>query len=270
MSQSSSLTIMVLSDSVGGTASNVVHAALAQFPNVNYELKNYPFIREEDQLNSVLLKAKSYNAVVLHTFVDAILVETIEDFCAEHDITCIDVLNPLIREVTARTNTMPQHKPGAKHKLDDKYFNRISALEFAVQYDDGKDPKGFLEADIVILGISRTSKTPLSIYMANQGYKVANLPLMPESKLPDEIWQVDQKRMVGLTNEEEMLSNIRRERMISYGMDPETPYSSKERIRKEIRYAEELYKKLNCKIINVSSKSIEETSAIIIDSLNNH
>ncbi|GEK89053.1 pyruvate, water dikinase regulatory protein [Alkalibacterium putridalgicola] len=270
MSQHSSLTIMVLSDSVGGTASNVVHAALAQFPDVDYELKNFPFIREEDQLTVVLEKAKRFNAVVLHTFVDPILVETIETFCTEHDIKCIDVLNPLLSEVTARTNTMPQHKPGAKHKLDDKYFNRISALEFAVQYDDGKDPRGFLEADIVILGISRTSKTPLSIYMANQGYKVANLPLMPESRLPDEIWSVDPNRMVGLTNEEEMLSNIRRERMISYGMDPETPYSSKERIRKEIKYAEELYKKLNCQIINVSSKSIEETSAIIIDSLNNH
>lgn len=270
MSKHPSLTIMVLSDSVGGTASNVVHAALAQFPDIDYELKNYPFIREEDQLNLVLEKAKRFNAVILHTFVDPILVETIEKFCSEQDIRSIDVLNPLIREVTTRTNTMPQHKPGAKHKLDDKYFNRISALEFAVKYDDGKDPKGFLEADIVILGISRTSKTPLSIYMANQGYKVANLPLMPESRLPDEIWQVDPVRMVGLTNEEEMLSNIRRERMISYGMDPETPYSSKERIRKEIRYAEELYKKLNCQIINVSSKSIEETSAIIIDSLNNN
>lgn len=270
MSSKSKLTLMVLSDSVGGTASNVVHAALAQFPTVKYELKNFPFIREEDQLISVLEKAKRYNAVILHTFVDPILVERIETFSNEHDIKCIDVLNPLIKEVTSRTQIMPQHKPGAKHKMDDKYFNRISALEFAVRYDDGKDPKGFLEADIVILGISRTSKTPLSIFMANQGFKVANLPLMPESRLPDEIWQVDTKRMVGLTNDEEMLSNIRRERMISYGMSPETPYSSKERIRKEIRYAEELYNKLNCQIINVSTKSIEETSAIIIASINNN
>ncbi|MFO8068682.1 MAG: pyruvate, water dikinase regulatory protein [Alkalibacterium sp.] len=269
MSSHPSLTIMVLSDSVGGTASNVAHAALAQFPDVDYELKNFPFIRGEDQLNEVLEKAKTYHAVLLHTFVDPILVETIEEFCAENKIKCIDVLNPLIREVTARTNVMPQHKPGAKHKMDDKYFNRISSLEFAVKYDDGKNPKGFLEADIVILGISRTSKTPLSIYMANQGYKVANLPLMPESRLPDEIWQVDTRRMVGLTNDEELLSNIRRERMIAYGMSPETPYSSKERIRKEIKYAEELYNKLDCQVINVSSKSIEETSAIIIDSLNN-
>ena len=270
MAKHSSLTIMVLSDSVGGTASNVVHAALAQFPDTDYELKNFPFIRQEDQLNSVLEKAKRYDAVVLHTFVDPFMVETIETYCSENNIKCIDVISPLISEVASRTDTMPQHKPGAKHKMDDKYFNRIAALEFAVQYDDGKDPSGFLEADIVILGISRTSKTPLSIYMANQGYKVANLPLMPESRLPDEIWQVDSNRMIGLTNEEEMLSNIRRERMISYGMDPETPYSSKERIRKEIEYAEELYKKLDCQIINVSSKSIEETSAIIIDSLNNH
>ncbi|OJF90945.1 pyruvate, water dikinase regulatory protein [Alkalibacterium sp. 20] len=267
MSTRSSLTIMVLSDSVGGTASNVVHAALAQFPDVEYELKNYPFIAGEDQVNEVLEKAKRYHAILLHTFVDTILVDTIEDFCAVNDLKCFDVLNPLISEVTSRTNVMPQHKPGAKHRMDDKYFNRIGALEFAIKYDDGKNPKGFLEADIVILGISRTSKTPLSIYMANQGYKVANLPLMPESRLPDEIWKVNTRHIVGLTNDEEMLSNIRRERMISYGMSPETPYSSKERIRKEIKYAEELYTKLNCQVINVSSKSIEETSAIIIDSL---
>ncbi|GEK90646.1 pyruvate, water dikinase regulatory protein [Alkalibacterium kapii] len=269
MSKTHSLTIMVLSDSVGGTAGNVVSAAMAQFPDVAYEMKNFPFIQEEDQLYTVLEKANNFKAIVLHTFVDTLLVEIIETYCSEHGIACIDVINPLIREVTAKTNTMPQHKPGANHKLDAKYFDRISALEFAVKYDDGKDPKGFLEADIVILGISRTSKTPLSIYMANQGYKVANLPLMPESRIPDELWKVDTKRLVGLTNEEEMLSNIRRERMISYGMDPETAYSSKERIRREIEFAEDLYKKLNCQIINVSSKSIEETSAIIIDSLNN-
>ncbi|MCC5889343.1 MAG: kinase/pyrophosphorylase [Alkalibacterium sp.] len=267
MSDSSAATIFVLSDSVGGTASNIFYAARAQFPDVSFELKNFPFIRQEEQLESILERAKNLNAIVLHTFVNPDFVELIENYCLKEDLSCFDVITPLINELTLRSNVLPTHKPGAKHKLDEKYFDRIGALEFAVKYDDGKDPKGFLEADIVILGISRTSKTPLSIFLANQNYKVANLPLMPESTLPDEIWQVDSQKIVGLTNEEEMLSNIRRERMISYGMEPDTPYSDKNRIRKEIRYAEELYKKLDCKIINVATKSIEETAAIIVDSL---
>lgn len=268
MTKESAATIFVLSDSVGGTASNIFYAARAQFPEVPFELKNFPFLRQEDQITTILDKAKEADAIVLHTFVNPDLVEIIEDFCTNESLTCFDIVNPLINELTLRSNELPTHKPGAMHKLDEKYFDRIGALEFAVRYDDGKDPKGFLEADIVILGISRTSKTPLSIFLANQNYKVANLPLLPESKLPDEIWQVDSKKIVGLTNDEEMLSNIRKERMISYGMEAETPYSDKNRIRKEIRYAEKIYKKLNCQIINVATKSIEETSAIIINSLN--
>ncbi|GAA0369563.1 pyruvate, water dikinase regulatory protein [Alkalibacterium iburiense] len=267
MNTKEKVSIFILSDSVGGTASNVFHAALAQFPNMNYDLKNYPFVRDENHVEVILEKAVEWDAIVLHTFVNPVIVEKIENYCLNHHLSCFDLINPLIREMAKRTNTKPTHRPGAKHQLDDKYFNRISALEFAVKYDDGKDPKGYLEADIIILGISRTSKTPLSIFLANQNYKVANLPLMPEAQIPDEIWQVDSKKIVGLTNDEEMLSNIRKERMISYGMHPDTPYSSKDRIRKEIDYAEKIYKKLNCQIINVVNKSIEETAAIIINSL---
>lgn len=268
MSKESAATIFVLSDSVGGTASNIFYAARAQFPDTLFDLKNFPFVRQEDQIITILEKAKEADAIVLHTFVDPALVDIIEEFCTRESLTCFDIINPLINELTLRSNALPTHKPGAMHKLDEKYFDRIGALEFAVRFDDGKDPKGFLEADIVILGISRTSKTPLSIFLANQNYKVANLPLLPESKLPDEIWQVDASKIVGLTNDEEMLSNIRKERMLSYGMEAETPYSDRNRIRKEIRYADEIYKKLNCQIINVATKSIEETSAIIINSLN--
>ncbi|MEC6747183.1 pyruvate, water dikinase regulatory protein [Marinilactibacillus sp. XAAS-LB27] len=260
------LAIFVLSDSVGGTASNISNAALSQFPSLHCDFKIFSFIREKKQLLSILEKAEAVNALILHTFVDSVLIDTIHDYCSEHDLTCIDILNPIIREISKRTNLEPQGKPGAMHKLDENYFDRIGAMEFAVTYDDGKDPKGFLEADIVILGISRTSKTPLSIYLANQNYKVANLPLMPESEIPKELWQVDSRKIVGLTNDESILSNIRRERMISYGMNPDTPYSSTARIQKEIRYAENLYKKLDCQIINVANKSIEETAAIIVNS----
>ncbi|WP_161878841.1 pyruvate, water dikinase regulatory protein [Alkalibacterium sp. MB6] len=269
MNETPVLNVFVISDSVGGTASNIFHAAMAQFPSADCRLKNFPFLRNEEQLITILNEAADANAIIIHTIVDALLVETIELFCAEHKLVHFDVINPIIREIAIRTSSVPTHKPGAMHKLDDRYFNRISALEFAVRYDDGKDPKGFLEADIVILGISRTSKTPLSIFLANQNFKVANLPLMPEAQIPEEIWQVDSSKIIGLTNDEDTLSNIRKQRMISYGMEPDNPYSDKNRIRKEVAYAEKLYEKLNCQVINVVNKSIEETAAIIINSLQN-
>lgn len=266
MNDKTDITIYVLSDSVGGTASNISNAALSQFPQLHCNFKIFSFIKEKKQLLSILKKAKEVNAIILHTFVGKTFISEIHDFCIEHSLTCFDILNPIIREISERTGLEPQFKPGAMHKLDENYFDRIGAMEFAVTYDDGKDPKGFLEADIVILGISRTSKTPLSIYLANQNYKVANLPLMPESEIPQELWKVDSKKIVGLTNDESILSNIRKERMISYGMNPDTPYSSTERIQKEIKYAENLYTKLGCQIINVANKSIEETAAIIVNS----
>lgn len=267
MSEEKKLTVYVVSDSVGGTASNIARAALSQFPDMNYALKIFSFIREKDQLETILENAQDKHALILHTFVNQEMVEQLHKYCALNQLACYDILNPIIQEISKRSNRKPEQRAGAMHKLDDQYFDRIGAMEFAVKYDDGKDPKGFLEADILILGISRTSKTPLSIYLANQNYKVANLPLMPENELPEELWEVDPKKIVGLTNDEEVLKNIRRERMMSYGLSPDTPYSSTERIQKEISFAEELYEKLGCQIINVANKSIEETAAIIVNTL---
>lgn len=267
MSEKQTLAIFLISDSVGGTASNIARAALAQFSNINFEVKSFSFIREKEQLGLILKKAADQQAIILHTFADKNMVKMLHTFCDSYTLSCYDLLNPIVKAISERTNLKPSEKAGAMHKLDDEYFDRIGAMEFAVKYDDGKDPKGFLEADILILGISRTSKTPLSIYLANQNYKVANLPLMPENDLPEELWKVNPRKIIGLTNDEKILSNIRRERMISYGLKPDTAYSSSERIKKEIIFAEELYEKLGCQMINVANKSIEETAAIIVNSL---
>lgn len=267
MAENNKVMMYVISDSAGGTANNIAQAALAQFPNLKYDLKIFPFIREEKQLTSILERSKIQQAIILHTFVDNDLVDILHSYCSSNQLTCYDILNPIITEISKRTDQKPEHFAGAMHRLDDQYFDRIGAMEFAVTYDDGKDPKGFLEADILILGVSRTSKTPLSIYLANQNYKVANLPLLPENELPKELWEVDPKKIVGLTNDQEVLRNIRRERMMSYGLSPDTHYSSVERIQNELSFAQELYEKLGCQIIDVANKSIEETAAIIINSL---
>ncbi len=261
------LHFVIISDSVGDTARKVLQAVLAQFPSITVHMYHYPFIRKMKDLEPVLEEAKELKAFVIHTLVVENLSEFTDDFCAAENLPCYNILKDLVRDISGTTGQQPLKRAGALHRLDDEYFNRISAIEFAVKYDDGKDPKGFLDADLVLLGVSRTSKTPLSMFLANKNIKVANLPIMPEATVPDEIWQVDPKKIVGLTNDAEVLNNFRKERMIAYGLSPETIYSDMERIRAELEYAYELYNKLGCIVINVSKRSIEETAAIIMTSL---
>lgn len=264
---SKELDFFIISDSVGDTARKVLQAVLAQFPAVSVHMHHYPFIRTIEDLNPILRKAKDLKGSVIHTLVVDDLSEMTAQFCREEGIPCYNILKTLVQDIAAATGEQPLKRPGALHRLDDEYFNRISAIEFAVKYDDGKDPKGFLDADLVLLGVSRTSKTPLSMFLANKNIKVANLPVMPEAAIPDEIWQVDPKKIVGLTNDPEVLNNFRKERMIAYGLSPDTIYSDMERIRAELEYAYDLYNKIGCIIINVSKRSIEETAAIIMSNI---
>lgn len=271
MALSTKLAVYIVSDAIGQSAVNIVRSALSQFPNLNYIVKDYTFISETSEIDDIIaaLKKEEIPAIILHTFsnneMTQYLDKNVEGICDDS----YDLLTPIVKRISKLVEIKPKtQSSGENQGLDSNYFNRIEALEFAVQHDDGKEPKGFLEADVVILGISRTSKTPLSIYLANNNLKVANLPLVPESDLPEEIWEVDPKRIIGLTNDVSILSEIRKERMIAYGMNPETYYSNTDRIEAEIYFAEKLYSELNCKIINVANKSIEETAGNIIAYLN--
>ncbi|HZK47751.1 MAG TPA: pyruvate, water dikinase regulatory protein [Atopostipes sp.] len=271
MPLSTKLAVYIVSDAIGQSAVNIVRSALSQFPNLNYIVKDYTFISEISEIDDIIaaLKKEEIPAIILHTFsnneMTQYLDKNVEGICDDS----YDLLTPIVKRISKLVEIKPKTQSSGKNQgLDSNYFNRIEALEFAVQHDDGKEPKGFLEADVVILGISRTSKTPLSIYLANNNLKVANLPLVPESDLPEEIWEVDPKRIIGLTNDVSILSEIRKERMIAYGMNPETFYSNTDRIEAEIYFAEKLYSELNCKMINVANKSIEETAGNIIAYLN--
>lgn len=195
------------------------------------------------------------------------LVNLSNEFCQKNNLFTIDALSPLVNELSRRSGIEPSRVPGALHYLNDNYFERINAMEFAVKYDDGKDPRGFLEADILLLGVSRTSKTPLSLFLANKNLKVANLPLIPEAHIPSQIWEVDPKKIVGLTNDPKVLNAIREERMRAYGLRPNTAYSDINKIEAELEFANNLYNKIGCLIINVAQKSIEETASIILSKL---
>lgn len=262
------ITIFVISDSAGETASKLAQATMAQYPTVDFELIRRTFIQNQEALNLALNNAKSLNAMVIYTIINPDLVQLTQDFCEENNLYSMNVLTPPVEEVAKRTGVQPTGEPGALHHLNKNYFKRIKAMEFAVKYDDGKDPKGFLKADIVLLGVSRTSKTPLSLFLANKNLKVANLPLVPQAQIPEQLWQVDPKKIVGLTNDPAVLNGIRKERMRAYGLDPDTAYSDIDKIKEELEFANKLYKKLGCVVINVATLSIEETASMILNELN--
>ncbi len=262
------INIIIISDSAGETAFNNAQAAAAQFPEAVINYRRYPFMTDKKKLEHTFEEIEKYpNLLIIYSMVSEDLQLPIIKFAREHKASYVDIMSPIMEAISQTTGLKPSGVVGAKHQMTDKYFNRISAMEFAVMYDDGKDPRGFLEADVVLLGVSRTSKTPLSLLLANKGLKVANLPLVPETHIPKEIYEIDPKKIIGLTNDPKVLNRIRRQRMISYGMDPDTAYSDMNSINKELESAMALYKKLGCMVINVADRSIEETAALIMEHL---
>ncbi|MDO4719533.1 MAG: pyruvate, water dikinase regulatory protein [Peptostreptococcaceae bacterium] len=262
------LSIYIVSDSLGETGEQAAKAAISQFDMDNYEVKKFPYVLEKQALTKILEQAAAEEKVVLfYTLVDRDLVAYIEAFVAESGFSAVDLLSPMVDGIKRVLGMEPNWEPGMLRKLDDTYFRRVEAIEFAVKYDDGKDPRGLLKADLVLLGISRTSKTPLSMYLANKNIMVANVPLVPESIPPKEIYEVSPKRVVGLTNSPIKLNEIREERLKALGLPSGSNYAMMERILDEIDYAEKIMKKIGCPIIDVSNKAIEETAELIINVL---
>lgn len=265
MPSKTEIKFFIISDSVGETALNMVRAALAQFTKVDPIYYRFPFTNSDSRLDSVLKQAETERPIIIQTLVTGDLSKRVNQFAAAQNLTCYDLLSPIMQKISQLSGETPRGEAGAIHRLNDRYFDRISAMEFAVMYDDGKDPKGFLEADIVLLGVSRTSKTPLSLFLANRNLKVANLPLVPSAHIPEQIWQVDPKKIIGLTTDIAVLNNFRRERMIAYGLNPDTAYSDMNQITAELDFARQLYDKIGCYVINTAHRSIEETATLILE-----
>lgn len=264
----SNITINILSDSLGNTAESVARAALAQFNVQNADFVKIPYVKNDANLDRTLEEIKiQSNPIILYTIVNPEIIEKIKKFAARNAIGTADILTESISIIKDALGVEPSTQTGMLRKLNNLYFKRVECIEFAVKYDDGKDPRGILLADLVIVGISRTSKTPLSMYIANKNIKVCNVPIVPEAQLPSELFTVDASKIVGLTNSPEKLEKIRSERLKSLGLPPGSMYSKRERIIEEISIAEQLMKRLGCPIINVSDKAIEETAEIIISYL---
>ncbi|WP_430882949.1 pyruvate, water dikinase regulatory protein [Fusibacter sp. JL216-2] len=258
--------IYILSDSVGETAEMVARAAAEQFKGTNYEVKKFSYVSTKESIVQMIAEAKrEEKVIVVFTTVLQELREKIVMECKKNDLPYIDILEPLMNKFSDLLKMEPINEPGIIHRLDEKYFKKVEAIEFAVKYDDGKDPRGIKKADIVLIGVSRTSKTPLSMYLAHKNVKVANVPLVPEVPIPDELYQIPTNRIIGLTTDPIKLNEIRQERLKALGLSNTATYANVDRILEELEYADKIMKKLQCPIINVSNKAVEETAGIILD-----
>ncbi len=256
--------IYIISDSLGDTAEHVAEAAVGQFDNIEFIFKKYPYVTETAKIGAILDEAATRTAVVVFTTVIESLKERILEGCKQRNLMSIDVMNPLINSFKELLGVEPVYEPGTIHRLDENYFERVKAVEFAVKYDDGKDPRGVKLADIVLLGISRTSKTPLSMYLAHKNVRVANIPLVPEVPVPKEVYQIDPKKIVGLINTPDKLFAIREERLKAMGLSAGSSYASLERINQELEYANVIFREIGCPVIDVSNKAVEETANQIL------
>lgn len=257
--------IYVVSDSLGETAELVAKAAAVQFNSSVGEIKKFPFTVDEEQIKEIIDEATTEKCIIAFTIVDPGLREYLINMASQNNIPVIDIMGPLIGAIEKVTNQEARGEAGLNRLLDEDYFKKIEAIEFAVKYDDGKDPRGAKMADVVLIGISRTSKTPLSMYLAHRNIKAANIPIVPEIEPPKELFQISPKKIIGLTTDPMVLNHIRQERLKALGLDADANYANMDRILQELEYAESIMKRIGCPIIDVSTKAVEETAAIILE-----
>lgn len=257
--------IYVVSDSVGETAELVTKAAISQFNGSGIALKRFPYVEDKDHIDEVISLVTMDRAMIAFTLVKPDMRAYMTERANQTGIHAVDLMGPLMDQIQIYSGKTPLFEPGLVRKLDEDYFKKVEAIEFAVKYDDGRDPRGLLKADIVLIGVSRTSKTPLSQYLAHKRLKVANVPVVPEVDPPEELYKIPAEKCFGLKISPVKLNNIRRERLISLGLNDKASYANIERIRDELTYFEKVVNKINCPVIDVTNKAVEETANIILN-----
>ncbi|MDD2233696.1 MAG: kinase/pyrophosphorylase [Desulfitobacteriaceae bacterium] len=261
--------IYVVSDALGETAEFVSRAAAAQFCGVRTRIRRVPYVRDEAHLDEIIDEALQEKAILIYTLVLQELRLYLVQQAQEKGLQIIDILGPLIDALSNQTGLAPSYIPNITHRLDEQYFRKVEAVDFAVKYDDGRDFRGALYADIVIIGVSRTSKTPMSMYLAHKGIKAMNIPLIPEVQPPEELFMISPRKIVGLNIRPEALNQIRTERLKTLGLSTEADYASMERIMLELEYAKGIMEKIGCPIIDATNKSVEESASIVLGILFN-
>ncbi len=258
--------IYLISDSTGETVDRIYLALKAQFDNFKAEDHQFSFSRTENQILKILESAsKKKNSIILYTIVDSKLAKFLEDNAQKKNIPCFGVLGDLILNFSKILHQKASYIPSAQHKLNDDYYDRIEAIQFSMSHDDGNLIEEIDKSDIILLGVSRTSKTPTSIYLANRGFKTSNVPLVNENSVPTFLKEQPQKKcVVGLTTEPERLIDVRKNRMNLLNEKHGLNYTNLETIKNEIEEAKKTFKKYKWPVIDVTRKSVEETAASVI------
>lgn len=263
--------IDVLSDSTGETAEKVVRAAMLQFPHPGAQIRLHTRVRTPDQARPVLERAARDGALVVFTVVSPELREFVYLTSKDLRVEALDLIGSLIGKLATFLDRQPINMPSGMMPLSDEYFRRIEAVEFTVKSDDGKEPRNFKKADLVLVGVSRTSKTPLSTLLAQRGLKVANLPIVLGIAAPPELEEAPQDRIVGLTIELDQLVEIRKARLKQLGMPVDASYGLRDQVKEELDYARDIFRAHpEWPVIDVTGRAIEETAVIILESLKAH
>ena len=257
--------VYLVSDSTGETLVRIFLSLKSQFANFEYEKKEFAFVRTEQQIDKIIKECNEIeNPLILYTIVETKLAKYISNQSEKNNVPCFGILGNLILSFSKLLNQKAIHKPSAQHVLDDDYYKRIEAIQFTMSHDDGKKVDDINSADVILLGVSRTSKTPTSIYLANRGYKTINIPLVLEQKLPEGLNLNCKVCVIGLIADPERLADIRRNRVAIMKDHKLKEYTDLEYIKKEVDDSKNFFKKNNWPIIDVTRKSVEETAASIL------
>ena len=258
--------VYLISDSTGETLDRIFTAIKAQFKNINYKIHTYSFTRTENQILKILEDAQiNEKSIILYTIVDNSLAKYLANTSNIKKIPCFGVLGNLILNFSKILNQRASHEPSGQHILNEEYYDRIEAIQFTMNHDDGNSINDIEKSDIILVGVSRTSKTPTSIYLANKGFKTSNIPLVNERSLPDKLKKNPQfKCVVGLSTEPERLVDLRKNRMSSFKESNNSQYTNLDIIKEEVLKAKKTFQKYKWPVIDVTRKSVEETAASII------
>jgi regulator of PEP synthase PpsR (kinase-PPPase family) len=263
--QTTSKSIYLLSDGTGETAERVLRSGLKQFSGYSAQVRKFPHITTLDQLQQVILETKHHDALLLFTLVDPNLRTEAKALAETHRIRHIDLLGNVLGQLSLYFRASPIGVPNQMNLINDEYFKRIEAVEFTVRGDDGKNPRLLEQADIILVGVSRTSKTPLSVFLAHKGYKVCNIPIVLDRQLPDAIQSIDQNCVFALTIDPDILQQIRKQRLKTMRVSSKSNYSDMEHILDELDWADNLYRgNPTWPVIDVTQRAVEETAAIIL------
>lgn len=258
-------TIYVFSDSTGETAERVIRAALSQFYDGDVKVQLFPQIRTPREVQQAITVAVQAPGMVVYTLVDPHLSEIVARAAEEQGLLAVDLLSPLIYTLSRYLGAQSREKPGLLHRIDTDYYKRVEAVNFTVKHDDGQETRYLHKADLVLVGVSRSSKTPLSMYLAHKGYKVANVPLIKGIDPPEELFQIDQTKIVGLTIDARRLVEIRTARLVNMRQNPRGSYADYHQVEEELAYCKHLYRQHpEWIVINVTNKSVEEAASEII------